>query len=150
MSTKLLSLQRPFTVRGIAKGAIDFFCGVAALMFAAVIGASAASGAQLLALAAAVGAIVVVVDGASGSYRNIWRYTGIRETMILGRSSLAVFLTLVAGRLIGVPGLSAQTLVLATLLTLLSCAGIRALRRWQIVRGKHHARSTQRAGAATE
>src|SRR5437868_1598353 len=151
MSTKLLSLQMmPVTARGIAKVAIDFFCGVAALMFAAVIGASAASGAQLLALAAAVGAIVVVVDGASGSYRNIWRYTGIRETMILGRSSLAVFLTLVAGRLIGVPGLSAQTLVLATLLTLLSCAGIRALRRWQIVRGKHHARSTQRAGAATE
>ncbi|HEY3279504.1 MAG TPA: NAD-dependent epimerase/dehydratase family protein [Gemmatimonadales bacterium] len=124
---------RSFTVRRLVKIALDFACGMAAVGLAVLLerpAGPAPAGWGLLAVGT--GAVLVASHALGGSYRAIWRYTSLREAISTGVSSLAVLAALAIANAVGVVVISPTLAVLVTLFSVVLCAGLRTLRRWQV------------------
>jgi nucleoside-diphosphate-sugar epimerase len=132
---------RSFTLRRLIKIVLDFACGMAAVGLASLVERPAGTspfGPELVALGT--GAVLVAGHALGGSYRAIWRYTSLREAINTGVSSLAVLAGLLVANATGVVVISASQILLITLLSVVLCAGLRTLRRWQVSLAKrdHH------------
>ena len=134
-----------FTLRSVGKAALDFSLAVFAVMNAVVLhdGFTAILKPRNLALAAGAGLLLVLVHGAQGSYRTIWRYTSLREATAIARSSAVLLAALLVAHAVGIVGHTAPVLVLAALLTTFFGVGARVLRRLQMADA-----SDRRGGAA--
>jgi nucleoside-diphosphate-sugar epimerase len=129
---------RDGAIRRAAKMLLDFGSAAVAIVIAVAIedGPAAAPTGATLALATAAGLVLVAAHAVCGSYRAIWRYASLREVIPVVVAALVVTAGLEAGRMAGIVPLSVGTLLLAVLLMLFSCVGLRALRRWQMAATK--------------
>jgi len=139
-----------FAVRQAIKVALDFGCGAAAVGIAVLVEHPGALQPPTLALlAGGTGAVLLVSHGLGGSYRAIWRYTSLREAVITALSSLAVLGGLVLVGALGLAPISPAFALLVALLTVVMCAGLRALRRWQVALTKRHEHPIRGGGGRT-
>src|SRR5678809_620521 len=90
------TLTRDPAVRRTIKIAVDFSCGVLAVLigFAVQSGRGSPSALQIIFTSALAGAIVAAVNAIGISYRTTWRYVGVKEPLVFMGCSVAVFLTL--------------------------------------------------------
>jgi nucleoside-diphosphate-sugar epimerase len=124
---------RSFTVRRLIKILLDFACGVAAVGLAVLVeGSATPEPAAWGWLAVSTGALLVAGHTVGGSYRAIWRYTSLREAISTGVSSLAVLAALALANAVGIVAISPALAALVTLFSVVLCAGLRTLRRWQV------------------
>lgn len=128
---------RSYTLRRLIKAALDLLCGFAAVGIAVLIGRPPELAPGMVGpLAAGIAAILLATHALGGSYRAIWRYTGLPEAIVTVTASLSVLIALVLVDAIGVvtvpPGLALQI----ALLTVVLCGGVRAVRRWQVALAK--------------
>ena len=125
---------RDFSLRSAGKAALDFSLAVFAIMNAVVLhdGFTAILKPRNMALAAGAGLLLVLVHGAQGSYRTIWRYTSLREATAIAKSSAILLVALLGAHVLGIVGHTASMLVLAALLTMFFGVGARVLRRLQM------------------
>ena len=90
------TLTRDPAVRRTIKIAVDFSCGVLAVLigFAVQGGRGSPNALQIILTSALAGAIVAAVNAIGISYRTTWRYVGVKEPLVFMGCSAAVFLTL--------------------------------------------------------
>ena len=90
------TLTRDPAVRRTIKIAVDFSCGVLAVLigFAVQLGRGSPNALQIILTSALAGAIVAAVNAIGISYRTTWRYVGVKEPLVFMGCSAAVFLTL--------------------------------------------------------
>lgn len=128
---------RRFGVRRGIKIALDAACGGIAIVVALLIDDHTAwAPAQLALLALGTALAPFLVHTVAGSYRSIWRYTGLTEVVVTAGSSLAAFVVLLLVGWLGIAPISVSIALLASLLMLLLCGGIRLLRRWQVAESR--------------
>lgn len=125
-------------VRRAVKMLLDFVSAAGAIVVAMTVenGPAAGSTRETLALASAAGFVLVAAHAVWGSYRAIWRYASMREVVPIVVAAFVVTAGLETGRIAGVVTLSPATILLAVLLMLFGCVGIRAVRRWQMAATK--------------
>lgn len=125
-------------VRRAVKMLLDFVSAAGAIVVAMTVenGPGAGTTGETLALATAAGFVLVAAHAVWGSYRAIWRYASLREVVPVVVAAFVVTAGLEIGRMAGVVALSPGTILLAVLLMLFSCVGIRAVRRWQMAATK--------------
>ena len=128
-------------MRRAVKAGLDFCCGAGAVVTAVALGEGipAVGVAETASLALLVGVLLVVADAVGGSYRTIWRYTGLPEALTLGVSGAVVLGVLLVLQALGTVSLSTATLLLLVLLMLFLCGAVRALRRWSVAEVKRRA-----------
>jgi len=129
------------SLRRAVKALLDFSCGALSVVVAVALGEGiAAFGVSETArLSLAVGGFLVAAEALVGSYRTMWRYAGFHEAVVITSCSLILLGGLLAGRWTGQVAVSLSTVLLIVLLTLFSCIGVRALRRWQVAEAKRRA-----------
>ena len=81
---------------------------------------------------ALVGTVVSAGNAAGLSYRTTWRYSNVKEQLVLTLTSCAVFLVLVTLGALRIVALPMSTVLLVPLLTFALSTGARTLRRWQL------------------
>ena len=125
------ALRQP-AMRRLAKVAVDLLCAAGAVLAAVAAGEGLARYGLLetAMLALLVGALLVVTDTLSGSYRSIWRYTSLSEAFALAASCGLVLLALLGLRAAGTLDLSLATVLLIVSFMLLLSVSARGLRRW--------------------
>lgn len=144
---------RDFALRQAGKATLDFtLVALAAVTSLALeYGTAAFHSASTVKLALGAGLLLIAVHAAQGSYRNIWRYTSLREAISIAVSSSVVLVVLFSARVVGLTAVTGSTLVLMALLTLIFCFGARAARRWLGEEKKQrHRRARNPAVAVTE
>jgi len=129
------------SLRRAVKALVDFACGSLSVLVAIALDRGIASFgvSETARLALAVGGFLVAAEALVGSYRTMWRYAGFQEAVVITTCSLILLTVLLAGRWTGLVALSMSTVLLIVLLTLFSCVGMRALRRWQVAEAKRRA-----------
>ena len=129
------------SLRRAVKALVDFACGSLSVLVAIALDRGIASFgvSETARLALAVGGFLVAAEALVGSYRTMWRYAGFQEAVVITTCSLILLTVLLAGRWTGLVALSMSTVLLIVLLTLFSCIGMRALRRWQVAEAKRRA-----------
>ena len=136
-------LRHP-AARWTAKVFLDFACGVCAVLVTLAVDGNRAgfSPTEIARLAVAVGLLLGLAHVLRGSHRVIWRYTSLREASAVAVSAAAVGVALTVGRWLGWVPFSGAVVLSLALLTLFNALGLRALRRWQVMRTKvrRHAR----------
>jgi nucleoside-diphosphate-sugar epimerase len=134
-----------FAVRQIAKGLVDFACGFLAVGVVLAVGEErkAFGALGVLGVAIAVGVLLVVANGASGGYRTIWHYTGLREVLAFGVSSFVVVAALITARSVHLVSLSSSSILLIALGIIPLCLGVRAVRRLQSELSHRRGRTAQ-------
>jgi nucleoside-diphosphate-sugar epimerase len=126
-----------FSVRQAIKIGLDGVAGVTAVLVTFALGGfGSLRGWPIVAIAAGVGAVLVVLHGLQGSYRNIWRYSGFAEGGAIALSCLTTFGAFIVLGLVGAMPLYPSSALTTALLILLFCGGVRALRRWQAAESK--------------
>ncbi len=125
------AVHRPALRRG-AKAGVDFACAALAVVSAIALshGFVRYSAQEIATLSLLVGLLLVFADTLAGSYRTIWRYTGLPEALALTFASMFVLTALLALRALGVVDFYLATLVLIVMFMLLFCVAVRGLRRW--------------------
>src|SRR6266576_218541 len=128
------ALRQP-AMRRLAKVAVDLLCAAGAVLAAVAAGEGLARYGLLetAMLALLVGALLVVTDTLSGSYRSIWRYTSLPEAFALAASCALVLLALLGLRAGGTLDLSLATVLLIVSFMLLLSVSARGLRRWSLL-----------------
>ncbi|PYP15649.1 MAG: hypothetical protein DMD54_11725 [Gemmatimonadetes bacterium] len=128
------ALRQP-AMRRLAKVAVDLLCAAGAVLAAVAAGEGLARYGLLetAMLALLVGALLVVTDTLSGSYRSIWRYTSLSEAFALAASCGLVLLALLGLRAAGTLDLSLATVLLIVSFMLLLSVSARGLRRWSLL-----------------
>jgi len=128
------ALRQP-AMRRLAKVAVDLLCAAGAVLAAVAAGEGLARYGLLetAMLALLVGALLVVTDTLSGSYRSIWRYTSLPEAFALAASCALVLLALLGLRAAGTLDLSLATVLLIVSFMLLLSVSARGLRRWSLL-----------------
>ncbi len=138
-------LLRDPRLRWAAKALLDFACGLCSVLLAIVVvqgpGLASFGAEAALLLGATTGLLIVAADAVGGRYRDMWRYTSIREAIEILVSSMLAPTALAVARALHLLELPLATLVLMGLLMVFSRITVRALRRWQVAAGK--ARSQQ-------
>jgi nucleoside-diphosphate-sugar epimerase len=128
---------RLFSVRRRIKMALDGASGILAVLVTFWLRTlPPLRGLPLVALAVGAGILLALLHAIGGSYRSIWRYTGFAEAGVVALSSLATMGMLLTLGWIGVVPMSLSSALLASLLILFLCGGIRAIRRWQVAESK--------------
>jgi len=128
-------------LRRAVKALADFSCGTLAVVVAVALGEGVASfgtSATVL-LALAVGCFLVAAEALVGSYRTMWRYSGLHEAAVITSCSLILLAGLLTARWVGQVAIPLSTILLMVLLMLFLCVSVRALRRWQVAEVKRQA-----------
>src|SRR6478736_8435747 len=127
-------LTRDPAVRRTLKIAVDFSCGVLAVLigFAVQGGRGSPNALQIILTSALAGAIVAAVNAIGISYRTTWRYVGVKEPLVFMGCSAAVFLTLGALALSGVVPIEMASVLVASVLAQVFCSSARTARRWRL------------------
>ena len=133
------------TGRRAAKAVVDWACGALSVVVAIALSEGMAwfGVSATIYLALAVGCFVVVAEALVGSYRSMWRYMSFHEAAALTTCSVLLLATLLTARWVWQVPLALSTVLLMVLLTLFSCIGVRALRRWQVGEVKRRASRRQ-------
>ena len=128
------TLTRDPAVRRTIKIAVDFSCGVLAVLigFAVQAGRGGPNALQIILTSALAGAIVAAVNAIGISYRTTWRYVGVKEPLVFMGCSAAVFLTLGALALFGVVPIEMASVLVAAVLAQVFCSSARTARRWRL------------------
>lgn len=143
------------SIRGAVKAGLDFVCGVLAVLLglASAHRLDASSAIASLMLALLVGTVVSAGNAAGLSYRTTWRYSNVKEQLVLTLTSCAVFLVLVTLGALRIVALPMSTVLLVPLLTFALSTGARTLRRWQLAytrRRRSVARQAEQASRAAQ
>jgi nucleoside-diphosphate-sugar epimerase len=142
-------LRDPVVRRGI-KALVDLVCCTLSVGLAIAIAEDAhAVTLRGTGFALAVACFFVAAGMLAGSYRAMWRYTSFSEAARMALTGLGMLAGLLLGCALDLLSFSPSTILLMVLLMLSSCAGVRALRRWQITRAKGRERQRQPLIGAT-
>ena len=125
------TLARDPAVRRTIKIAVDFSCGVLAVLIGFVVqaGRGSPNAVQIILTSVLAGAIVAAVNAIGISYRTTWRYVGVKEPLVFMGCSLAVFLTLGALAISGVVPIEMASVLVAAVLAQVFCSSARTARR---------------------
>ena len=139
-------------LRRAVKVAVDFCCGVLAVAIAVALveGIGTIGVRETAGLAVAVGCFLVASEALSGSYRTIWRYTSLAEAIALALCGFLILAGLLMARWLELLTVSPATILLAVLLMLFGCVGVRGLRRWQVAQAKVRTRNGRHAPAPAQ
>ena len=141
------TLTRDPAVRRTIKIAVDFSCGVLAVLigFAVQAGRGSPNALQIILTSALAGAIVAAVNAIGISYRTTWRYVGVKEPLVFMGCSAAVFLTLGALALARIVPIEMASVLVASVLAQVFCSSARTARRWRLSLLRRRRRETSPA-----
>ena len=141
------TLTRDPAVRRTIKIAVDFSCGVLAVLigFAVQGGRGSPNALQIILTSALAGAIVAAVNAIGISYRTTWRYVGVKEPLVFMGCSAAVFLTLGALAFGGIVPIEMASVLVASVLAQVFCSSARTARRWRLSLLRRRRRETSPA-----
>jgi nucleoside-diphosphate-sugar epimerase len=141
------TLTRDPAVRRTIKIAVDFSCGVLAVLlgFAVQGGRGSPNALQIILTSALAGAIVAAVNAIGISYRTTWRYVGVKEPLVFMGCSAAVFLTLGALAIGGIVPIEMASVLVASVLAQVFCSSARTARRWRLSLLRRRRRETSPA-----
>lgn len=135
------------TLRRSVKAAIDFLCGVAAVLIGyQVTGPADVPLASIVLLCVMVGSVVALANAAWSGYRTIWHYTSMAEAAMLAIASIAVLVGLALVLLLQGMPLARPSVLLIPLLVLALTSGVRMLRRWHVAFMKRRDRMRRSSG----
>ena len=126
-------LTRNPAIRRTLKIAVDFSCGVLAVLIAFAVqeGQGNPTAIQIVLTSAFAGVVVAAVNAIGISYRTTWRYMGVKEPVVFMVCSAAVFATLGALQITGLVPINVASMLVAAALAQLFCSSARTARRWR-------------------
>jgi nucleoside-diphosphate-sugar epimerase len=121
-------------VRRTLKIAVDFSCGVLAVLIAFAVqgGRGTPTAVEITLTSALAGAIVAAVNAIGISYRTTWRYVGVKEPLVFMGCSAAVFAALGTLELTGLVPIETASVLVAAVLAQVFCSSARTARRWRL------------------
>ena len=128
------TLTRDPAVRRTIKIAVDFSCGVLAVLiaFAVQSGRGHPTAIQIVVTSVLAGAIVAAVNAIGISYRTTWRYVGVKEPLVFMGCSAAVFAALGTLEITGAVPIETASMLVAAVLAQVFCSSARTARRWRL------------------